>query len=707
MEPESTTPPRWPYIAAGIASLLWVVLALAAMSPLLSIGLPPALEPLALAAGIALNFVAPLAILWLVASRLRDTSANRAAALALQAEHSRLTEQRIEIGADALAALETRLADLAGQLTAMAKPVERQHQALGISLINLQSTATDLEDAARRTEAATARLGSETPAATSAAEQLTALLEQSRTALSGQIAEAEALLASLATRLAEARSEATATGNEARDKIDAISAAATAAQAALGTPLAALNQGVDEALARTTQALDATRDGVHAQSQALIASVDQARTTIDHIGGESARAIAAHLAELTKTLTGIGTSLDQQSERAEQLVAQLAEKVQAFDTQLEDSTRLGTTSLVSLTEGLGATRTALEALADPVAAHDAALAALTSRLTALDGQAGALFGQIAEQVPAVHPGLEDISQRLVRLQEDAAALTSPIEMGVDSLSTAQSRMEAAAAALEAATAQLAAQLDGAEASVTRVTRATEDQALAAASELVDTFGRVREIANQAAGTMRETLAGVVAEAEAALDRAGTTRAATAFGTPIRAELALLEATQTRAAAAAQAAAERISERLLNLTSTVSGVEQHFDKRETELDIRDRMDLVKRATSLLSGLQTQSIDLTRLLALNIEDQDYDAWLDGDRSRFLRQLALGLENGVGRSISRHLAHDRAFRTEATRYVEDFEALIAHVMKDRQGRTLAATLLASDPGKLYIALAQPDQG
>jgi chromosome segregation ATPase len=704
MEPDQTNSPRWPYVVAGLASLLWLLLAVAAMSPLLAADLPPAFQPVAMAAGILLNFVAPLAILWLVATRLYDNRARREAQAAMLAEQSRLACERIDLGAAALASLETRLGDLAGQLTAMAKPVERQHQALGLSLVGLEAVTTGLDAAARRTEAAANTLGAETPAATAAAEQLAELLDRSREALAGQMAEADALLARLAERLAAARAEASATGTDAAAHINALTAATTAAQAALGAPLEALNEGVDAALGRTTAALDASREGVNAQTDAMLASVEQARTSIDEIGGEAARAIAARLAELGDTLASLAASLDAQSDRATALVERLAVHVRGFDDQLVESTRTGSASLLTLSEGLDTARTALVAMDEPVAAKDSALAALNARLTELDARAGQLFGQIGEQLPAIQPGLDGLGQQLARLHEDTSALSTPIEAGADTLNSAQSRLEAAAAALDAATAQLADQLAGAEASVTSLTRTTEDQALAAAAQLIDSFGRVREVANQAAGTMRETLSGVVAEAEAALDRAGTTRAETAFGTPIRSELAALEAAQTRAAAAAQAAVERVSDRLLNLTRTVSEVETHFDKRETALDVRDRMNLVKRATSLLGALQAQSIDLARLLSLDIEDADYEAWLQGDRSRFVRQLAQGLENGTGRAISRHLAHDAAFRVEAARYAEDFESLIAHVMQDKQGRTLAATLLASDPGKLYIALAQP---
>jgi len=705
MEDQNQSRPRWPYIVAAFASLIWIALAFIAMSPLLPVRIPLGLEPLAVAAGIALNFIAPVAILWLVATRLRDTSKNRAAAMALMAEHSRLAEVRLESSANAITTLEARLSDLTGQLTAMARPVERQHQALAISIENLDIAATGLEAAATRTENATAQLGQETPAAAIAAEALARLLDQSRQALSTQVQTAETLITSLAAKLSQARAEAADTSAEAESRISAITAAVIAAHQSLSQPLASLSQGVDNALTRTAHAVDTARESVEAQADALLTSVDQARTTIDLIGEDSARAIAERLIQLTETLNQVDTSLDAQSARAASLIEALASQFNAFDEQLAGSTAQGQRALAAFEEGMTGANTALTNLGVPVAETDHALAALTHQLAGLDESSGQFFARLGESLPATEAVLEDLGQRMARLEDTAQTLASPIEISADTVSTAQSQLEAAAAALEAAAQTLEARLSSAETSLSTITQGLETDALNASTQLIDNFSRIREIAGQSAGTMRETLAGVVAEAEAALDRAGTNRAATAFGTPIRAELANLESAQTRAADIAQKAAERITARLAQMTSTVADIETHFDKRQTDLEVKDRMDLVKRATRLLTSLQDQSIDLAQLLRLDIEDKAYDDWLAGDRSRFTRELALGLENGIGRAITRHMAHDTLFRTEALRYVEDFENLIGHVMQDRQGRTLATTLLASDPGKLYIALAQPE--
>jgi len=40
---------------------------------------------------------------------------------------------------------------------------------------------------------------------------------------------------------------------------------------------------------------------------------------------------------------------------------------------------------------------------------------------------------------------------------------------------------------------------------------------------------------------------------------------------------------------------------------------------------------------------------------------------------------------------------------RYIHDFEAMLRNILATRDGTPLSVTLLSSDTGKLYVALAQ----
>ena len=64
---------------------------------------------------------------------------------------------------------------------------------------------------------------------------------------------------------------------------------------------------------------------------------------------------------------------------------------------------------------------------------------------------------------------------------------------------------------------------------------------------------------------------------------------------------------------------------------------------------------------------------------------------------------LDNRETREISDLYGHDGDFRETLNRYIHDFEAMLRNVLSTRDGHALGVTLLSSDPGKLYVALAQ----
>ena len=64
---------------------------------------------------------------------------------------------------------------------------------------------------------------------------------------------------------------------------------------------------------------------------------------------------------------------------------------------------------------------------------------------------------------------------------------------------------------------------------------------------------------------------------------------------------------------------------------------------------------------------------------------------------------LDAGDTREIARLYDADPAFNEHVNRYIHDFEAMLRHILALRDGSTLGVTLLSSDMGKLYVALAQ----
>jgi hypothetical protein len=142
---------------------------------------------------------------------------------------------------------------------------------------------------------------------------------------------------------------------------------------------------------------------------------------------------------------------------------------------------------------------------------------------------------------------------------------------------------------------------------------------------------------------------------------------------------------------------------LALTRTIAEVETHIDAVETRAEMRARNALGRRANSLIDSLQSSAVDMAQLLDFDIDDKTWADFAAGDRSAIARRLATGLDRGSGRLFLRHYTHDQDFRTEASRFLNEFEAMVTEIVPERGGEALGATLLSSTLGKLYLALGQ----
>jgi hypothetical protein len=88
---------------------------------------------------------------------------------------------------------------------------------------------------------------------------------------------------------------------------------------------------------------------------------------------------------------------------------------------------------------------------------------------------------------------------------------------------------------------------------------------------------------------------------------------------------------------------------------------------------------------------------------VSDTAWAAYLKGDRGIFTRRAVRLLESGEARSVLQLYDGDREFRDHVSHYIHDFEAMLRQMLSTRDGHALGVTLLSSDMGKLYVALAQ----
>ncbi|WP_439546011.1 hypothetical protein [Sandarakinorhabdus sp.] len=703
MDEVFTSPPprRWPWIIAIIASLAWAAgIGMGWAVYTGQVVLDAAATPLIIA-GLAL--LAPLAVIWLAMLHLRDAGAIAAIRAEAAETRSRLAAIDVERSAAALAALEAQLDTAATRLAGLASPIAGHSNMIETAAAGLDGANSRLATTVAAAVAASSDVAGAVPAATAQGEALIDLLSRADNQLRKQLAETETLLASLYTRASEAEVEARNAAEASRNSLDAMAEAATRAQAAVAAPLAELNTALDSAFTRTTGAVDLARDAVHTHTSAMLASLDQARTTLDHIGGEAARALDERLGQLQALATRVAGEIAAAGQNATALVTDLGGRVEALEQRLGAAIASNSAALGTLDDGMGRAAATADGLASPIGSAAAALAAVQAQLEAMGLEAGQTLAMLDERLPASTPMLAALGERLATLKTEALALAAPIEASGNSMDAATDRLGLASETLAASSADLAAAIAAAQDQLVAMEESTSRLALTTSGDLIESFGRVREVAQAAAGAMKSALQGVVAEAEQALERAAIDKAETAFAQPIRLRIDELVAAQGRAGEAAQAAAERVAQRLAALTRTISEVEAHVDAVETRADVRARNALGRRANGLIDNLQASAVDLAQLLDFDIDDKAWTDYAAGDRSAIARRLAAGLDHGAGRQFVRHFSHDSEFRNEASRFLNEFEALVSEIVPDRGGEALGATLLSSTYGKLYLAIGQ----
>jgi hypothetical protein len=222
-------------------------------------------------------------------------------------------------------------------------------------------------------------------------------------------------------------------------------------------------------------------------------------------------------------------------------------------------------------------------------------------------------------------------------------------------------------------------------------------------QLIAQLVRVREAANQAATHARDAIAGAIPQSVAALSQASREAIADAVGRPVEEQLGEIAAASQRATEAARAASERLTSQLLTMAETAQAMEERIAEDQARREEQDAGALTRRVALLIEALNSTAIDVNKLLSNEVADSAWAAYLKGDRGVFTRRAVRLLEAGEARAIQRHYEEETDFREQVNRYVHDFEAMLRRVLAERDGATLGVTLLSSDMGKLYVALAQ----
>lgn len=475
-----------------------------------------------------------------------------------------------------------------------------------------------------------------------------------------------------------------------------------------------MTSAIDAALGRAAEASDAARQGMEAQAAAMRALVDQSEAALARTGTEASEAIARRIDELTDRMEALGAMLVDHEATSTRLVSDIATGIDRIDDRFATIDAGADARNDRLSTALGSLATHADTLAAALdrggSSADTMIAKTETLMTALD----ATVREIDETLPAAFGRLdgtvESSSGKIANVAPEIASIEREASAALDRLLAAEKLLADQRAALEGLGTALDSRLSQARNAAKDLVSTVEGadnraRALAdsAGTTLVDAMVRVRETAMTAAERAREALAAIVPESAERLSTAVREAFGNSVTEHVETQISQLAATAEQSVAAANTASDRLMRQMLTIAETSAQVEARIFEAHAEMEEADRDNFTRRVALLIESLNSTAIDVTKLFSNDVTDSAWNAYLKGDRGVFTRRAVRLLDAGEAREILRHYNDDPEFRDQVNRYVHDFESMLRNVLATKAGSALSVTLLSSDMGKLYVALAQ----
>ena len=471
-------------------------------------------------------------------------------------------------------------------------------------------------------------------------------------------------------------------------------------------------------LANTRSNLDRTAEIQTEQLQAHVTELERSLATLAEAMAERAarsrQDMRAAAGDLELTLGTLATSAGESEATIRQIIA-------AADAQIGNAER----RLQAMDEQ---SSEALARLAFALSALDANVASLSEKLAAGSGHAEifdsksqrvrTLLESIERQAEVTIPAaLEELDRKTGTSEQGVASLRAHVSQVDDEmirLGSILGNFEQRIAEQSAEIARLAGSSEsgwreraediGALVAAMRAARDDIDQLNeTSAIKLVETMRDVHREAQAAADEARRAMDRAIA---GATDKLGQDSAA-ALEKVLRGKaeelVGKLESAINRAVGATSDASLHLRDQLARVDDLATHLERRVaDARELAEERTDN-DFARRLAPLTESLNSTAIDVDKILSAEVSDTAWSAYLRGDRGVFTRRAVRLIDSGEAKDIASAYENDPGFFELVNRYIHDFESMLRTVLSTRDGGVMGVTLLSSETGKLYVALAQ----
>ncbi|WP_374526186.1 hypothetical protein [Sphingopyxis sp.] len=660
-----------------------------------------------------------LAVLWMALLRSSRSEQARFARVAgaLRDENAALNQS--------MRALADHLADAQRQLAEQARTVQQLGldtvTRLGESSDKLATNASIIANAhdqlARSGDVAMQRMDgllAGLPRIDDVAQRLAVNFREAGLVAHQQGANLEAKLAALSEEAGKAAQTGTASAVSLGEAIGALQQQAREAEASLTAVSAQTAEAHGLALAQMTQASATARDDLKTTIATVTGQMDGSwREFRDSVDAAAAQ-LDARLAAAREAGDAMGAQIAAHGDASEMLASRIRNHVTDVAGQLEilDVSVSASTGVIG--RAIDDTKGQLAAFMAEVQSGNGSTHQLITQAESLLLALDAVTRELDETLPhaldrmtshgkTTQTALAQMKPMLEASELVAQSTLSHVNAVKSTLQTNEDKMASHAESQQALAERINASLADADAALARLRSGADEFAEQGGARMIATLGEVRVTADTAAEEARQTLEKLVASARETMQATATGAIDAAFKTEIMAQLAAIEEASQRAVEAANGAADRLMRQLITIMDTSASVEQRALEAEQAIAASDRDSLAKQVGVLTEALKSTAIDMTKILSSEVSDTAWDAYLKGDRGVFSRRAVKLVENSEAKEILRLYQNDDGFHASVNQFIHDFEAMLRLLIGARDGSAISVTLLSSDIGKLYVALAQ----
>jgi len=535
----------------------------------------------------------------------------------------------------------------------------------------------------------------------------------------------------------------------------------TEALAAQGERARAVASETDAITAVLRDAGETARAAFAAAIATLHETLIEKLRLVDELDRSTGTAATQRIAQLRDEAVRFDEQLAERNRRFDELIEQ---RQSAFETHEAQASEVLAQRLAALDDALSQRREAQIADTEKLLAHSEALGERLDQLGRMMGEIGAQgdaartslgagLGALGQALADKRASLAETEARLAQLTDSGIRLLEIIQSGARStredLATAINSADNALEGVEGRAGkveqlmlrstqqgsdlsgyllQTRSEIDAAEVAIagfkSRLAEQSED-ALARLQGLRGGFARLAEESGTLAGETQDTLRAALGSLEAAIALAfatledGAREKTTALAERIGGEavealerklrneaastIGKLEQAAAHASGVGREAAIQLRDQLVKVNELTGNLEQRVTRAREMAEEQVNNDFARRMALITDSLNSAAIDISGALSTEVADTAWDAYLKGDRGIFTRRAVRLIDAGTTRDIAALYSGDDSFKANVSRYIHDFEALLRATLSTRDGHVLSVTMLGSDMGKLYVALAQ----